>query len=167
MSYQVERDWTTQAGFRAVVTMGDMGYRCGYVGLPKGHPLYGMEYSEPSPALTVPSDDEPVGKRGAITLLCATPEHMTSPEMVFDVHGSLTFSGNGCGQYPVPSDLWWFGYDCGHAGDGRSLAYLQEMRERYPDGPIMWIDDGEFRSLEYCIEECESLAQQIAEKVRS
>lgn len=167
MSYQVERDWTTQAGFRAVVTMSDMGHRCGYVGLPKEHPLYGAEYSDPSPALTAPSNDEPVGKRGVITLLCVTPERMTSPELVFDVHGSLTFSGNGHGRYPVLSDLWWFGYDCGHAGDGKSPEYLQEMCERYPGSPIMWKDDGEFRSLEYCMNECESLARQIAEKVRT
>lgn len=95
------------------------------------------------------------------------PERMASPEFVFDVHGSLTFSGDGRGQYPVPSDLWWFGYDCGHAGDGKAPEYLQEMRERYPDSPIMWTDDGEFRSVEYCMDECESLARQIAEKVRS
>lgn len=165
MSYRVEKDWTTKAGFRAVVTMSDMGHHCGYVGLPKGHPLYGVEYNDPSPVLTMPPDDEPVGKRSAITLLCAIPERMTSPEVVFDVHGSLTFSGGG--QYPVLSDLWWFGYDCGHAGDLPSPEYLQELRERYPGSPVKREGTGEFRSLEYCIDECESLARQIKEKVQS
>lgn len=81
MSYQVERDWTTQAGFRAVVTMGDMGHRCGYVGLPKEHPLYGTQYGDPSPALTAPSNDEPVGKRGVITLLCVTRSGWPPPSL--------------------------------------------------------------------------------------
>ena len=169
MSYQVEKDWTTQAGFRAVVTMGSMGHRCGYVGVSKDHPLYGAGYDDPCAALTAPPEDEPVGGRSILTLVCATPERMTSPAMVFDVHGSLTYAGDGDGEYPVESDLWWLGYDCGHAGDGKSPEYLAEMCTRYPDSPIMWQNDfdDEFRSLEYCVNECESLARQIAEKVRS
>lgn len=160
---QVEKDWTTESGFRAVVIMTEMGHRCGYVGVPADHPLFGAVYSEPHPAITAPPDDEPVGKRGIITLLCATPERMNSPDMAFDVHGSLTYSG-GNGGYPVKSDLWWFGYDCAHSGDGRSPEYMEQQRERYPNSPIMWHDDGEFRSLEYCIGECERLARQIKQR---
>ncbi len=165
MTFTIEKDWTTQAGFRAVVTMSDMGHRCGYVGVAPGHPLHGVEYGHTCAAIQAPDDDAPVGKRGVISLLCATPERMTSPELAFDVHGSLTYSG-GNGKYPVESDLWWFGYDCAHSGDGRSPEYLEAQRERYPDSPIMWHDDGEFRSLEYCVAECESLARQIVERVK-
>lgn len=165
MRFQVEKDWTTQAGFRAVVIMGDMGSRCGYVGVPKGHPLFGASYSEPHPALAAPPDDEPVGKRGIMSLICSTPETMNSPDMVFDVHGSLTYAGSGDGNYPVKSNLWWFGYDCAHAGDGRSPEYMEMQREHYPNSPIMWHNDGMFRSLDYCVSECESLARQIVERV--
>lgn len=28
------------------VTVNDLGYRCGYVGVPKGDPLYGMQYDD-------------------------------------------------------------------------------------------------------------------------
>lgn len=161
MAFEVEKDWITQSGLRAVVIMSEMGHRCGYVGVAQEHPLYGAHYGDSHPAIAAPEDDEPVGKRGIITLLCATPERMTSPELAFDVHGSITYSGNGDGKYPTESDLWWFGYDCAHAGDGRSPEFLEQQRERYPDSPIMWHDDGEFRSLEYCIGECERLAQQI------
>lgn len=167
MGFEVEKDWVTQAGFRAVVIMGTMGSRCGYVGVPKGHPLYGARYSEPHPALVAPTGDEPIGKRGVMTLFCATPGAMNSPDMVFDVHGSLTYTGNGDGKYPVQSELWWLGYDCAHAGDGKSPEYIEEQQKRYPDRPFMWHNDGVFRSLEYCIIECESLARQISDKVKS
>ena len=43
MAFEVEKDWTTAAGLRAVVIMGDMGSRCGYVGVPVGHPLHGTQ----------------------------------------------------------------------------------------------------------------------------
>lgn len=164
MKFEVEKDWVTKSGLRAVVTMSGFGHRCGYVGVPNKHSLYGAHYDNSHPAIVAPDEDEPVGKRGIITLLCANPERMTSPELAFDVHGSITYSGNGDGKHPVESDLWWFGYDCAHNGDGRSPVFLEQQRELYPDNPIMWHDDGVFRSLEYCIYECESLARQIVER---
>jgi len=33
----------------------------------------------------------------------------TSPEIIFEVHGSLTFSG--C-HSDLDSKFWWFGFDC-------------------------------------------------------
>lgn len=132
--YTVEKDWVTEAGLRAVVIMGTMGFRCGYVGVPAGHPLHGVDYDNARP-----NDGD-----------------------WFDVHGGLTYA-NGNAHYPVASDLWWFGYDCGHSGDGHSPEYLEQQRTRYPHQPFMW-DDGTdvFRTLEYCASECESLAAQLA-----
>ena len=163
--YTVVRDWTTKAGFRAVITMGIMGFHCGYVGLPAGHPLYGCEYGEPCDALAFPVG-ETVGKRGIIPLLCADGE--ARPDVVFDVHGSLTYSGSS-ETYPVPHDgLWWFGYDCGHSGDGRSDAYIAGMKAAFPNKPFMWFEgDGVFRDLDYCVAECESLAQQMADRIKA
>ena len=166
----VEKDWTTSAGFRAVVLMTSMGHRCGYVGLPAGHPLHGIDYSDPCPALKPPADDELVGKRSPLALICAAGDasRMQSPEMVFNVHGGITYAG-GKEAYPAPSDgLWWFGYDCAHAGDGKSPEYLAEQRRKYPDEPFMWSDyeGDEYRDLDYCVAECESLASQIAAAVQ-
>lgn len=166
MTYKIEKDWVTEAGFRAVVIMGDLGFRCGYVGLPQGHKLHGVSYSQETEYLVKIPNTESVGKRGIMTLFLAgvgdgIPQ---SPEMVFDVHGSLTYSAEYT-DYPVKSDgLWWFGFDCGHAGDGRSAEYLQEQKEKYPTMPFMWGEEDVCRSLEYCIEECESLARQVVQK---
>lgn len=149
---EVEKDWTTASGLRAVVLMTDLGHRCGYVGVPAGHSLHGVGYSQNTEALPRPSDDTEIGKRGVMSLLYAK-DRMQSPEIVFDVHGSLTYAG-GSEDYPVPSDgLWWFGYDCGHAGDApapgsRMTAYAGDVH----------------RTLDYCERECESLAQQIVSK---
>jgi hypothetical protein len=157
MSYEVEKDWTTQAGLRAVVIMVDMGHRCGYVGITKEHPLHGVSYNERTPVLQPLSGETEIGKRGVMTAFIAAGrglENTNSPEMVFDVHGSLTFSGTGKGEYPVKSDLWWFGYDCGHAGDAPAPG--SRMAE-YRSG---WNEV--HRTLEYCISECESLAKQLA-----
>ena len=43
--YVVEQEFE-HAGYKCVVTFNVMGHRCGYVGIPKSHPLYGKEYSD-------------------------------------------------------------------------------------------------------------------------
>lgn len=165
MSVSVEKDWTTAAGFRAVVRMGSMGFRCGYVAVPKGHPLHGVEYGAQCEALKS-VEDEAIGKRGIIpAILAASTGAFQSPDVVFDVHGGITYSGEDAG-YPVPHDgLWWFGYDCGHCDDAPSDEYLAEMRAKFPNQSFMWSRDGVHRSLSYCEAECESLARQIVERV--
>ena len=153
--YTIEKDWTTVAGFRAVVLMGSLGHRCGYVGVPPGHPLHGIEYSSPCAALQEVSDEEGIGQRGIIPLVIAAcnPDRMLAPDVVFDVHGGITYSGEG--DYPVPSDLWWFGFDCAHHGDAPDLG-----SRRYGDC------GGVHRSLEYCEQQCESLAEQLIMRLR-
>lgn len=162
MSYTVEKDWTTHAGFRAVVIMASMGHRCGYVGVPKGHPLHGASYSDPHPALDFPAD-ETIGKRGVIPLLCGNGR--ASPDVVFDVHGGITYAG-GNDKYPVDSDLWWFGYDCSHAGDAPSPSAVADCVKRM--GEMFYPSPDEVhRSLGYCASECESLAAQLVSRVRT
>lgn len=43
--YIVEQEFE-HVGYKCVVTFNVMGHRCGYVGIPKSHPLYGKEYSD-------------------------------------------------------------------------------------------------------------------------
>jgi hypothetical protein len=88
----VEKDWVTASGLRAMVLMHDaLGHRCGYVGIPDSHPLHGVSYLHKHASLGM------------------------KPEEKFDVHGGLTFSGTlKSGNDPR---LWWYGFDCAHAGD--------------------------------------------------
>lgn len=41
-----EKDWTTDAGLRAVVVIHPAGHRCGYVGVPRGNPSHGKGYED-------------------------------------------------------------------------------------------------------------------------
>lgn len=160
MNFQVEKDWVTESGLRAVVVMTTSGHRCGYVGLPESHPLHGVPYSAQTPNLK-PNMERTIEKMSPILVFAAalrgSDEELNTPEYVFEVHGGLTYSGKG--DYPVESDLWWFGYDCAHHGDRPEPGY--EMSKYYSPS------DGEVRTLDYCVGECESLAGQISKVVLS
>jgi len=156
--YLVEKDWFYR-DLRCVVIMTPAGHKCGYVGLSKTHFLYGVEYDEEIKISEEAKENlkkSDIGKRGILSIFRFDGETIT-PEIFFNVHGGITYAA-GSGDYPVESNLWWFGYDCAHAGDAKDLTVLSEERKefelKYPLG-------GELRTLEYCISECESLADQL------
>jgi hypothetical protein len=132
MSYIVEKDWTTEAGFRATIIIHPAGHRCGYVGVPQQNPSYGKGYDS----------------------------------IDADVHGGLTFAG-GDKTYPVENEgLWWLGYDCAHLGDARDPELMSgEYKKIYDKGLLreMSFQGDTVKTLEYCINECESLAKQLVE----
>jgi hypothetical protein len=149
MSFLTERDWVTKAGLRAVCLLVNNGsHRCGYVEVPEGHPLDGVDDSTAHPSLVFAGDEE-IGKRGLIPLIrhAVSENHdAVSPGAFFNVHGGITFSGRSDenNEYPARGGRWWFGFDCAHLND--RTAYR----------PC-----GVFRSQEYVEAECESLASQL------
>ena len=132
MKTNVEADWVTGAGLRAVVVIHPAGHRCGYVGVPQGNPSHGKGYDD----------------------------------IDADVHGGLTYA-NGGKTYPVENDgLWWFGYDCAHLGDTRDPELMSgEYKKMYDKGMLrdMSFEGDTVKTLEYCVNECESLAKQLSE----
>jgi hypothetical protein len=83
---------------------------------------------------------------------------------VIDVHGSLTFSESSDEtNYPAPSTekVWWFGFDCGHSGDGKDFSIMddhtREMYERHLQG----FYDGPIRDTNYVAQHCSLLARQL------
>ncbi len=112
---------------------------CGYVRVPEGHPLHGLGYTDPAPGVSWDDiKDEEVGERSAISLLCATHKEAVTLDILFDVHGSLTFADKF-----KDDDGWWFGFDCNHFGDRPEIqgeAYTarecvqlaQQIADRYP-----------------------------------
>lgn len=138
--YIVEREFE-HAGYKCVVTFGVLGHRCGYVGIPKTHPLYGKGYDE------------------CQDICC---------------HGGLTYSGGGDkSKHPIESDLWWFGFDCAHYGDGKdlklaykkfleeraSIAYMMKSEQMFPEAS----ESDVLRTEEYVADECKRLAEQLKE----
>lgn len=161
MKHTIEKDWISDNGHRCVVIMTSMGHRCGYVGIDKNNLLFNTGYSEKIDITDKQKNKllaGPLGKRNPISLLCFDGENH-SPSLYFNVHGGITYA-NGVSDYPVESDLWWFGFDCAHVDDAKDLtvvdASIREIEERYPTGGII-------RSLEYCFKECENLSEQIKE----
>lgn len=135
--------WTTKAGLPASTHL-HMAHWNGYVQVPQGCVLHGLDHQKAIPEL-IPlcREDIPVGKRGlilALTTQCNALPNTTirsSPDIAFDVHGGITYSG------PMPPErlhgTWCFGFDTNHWGDSPDTC-----------------------TEEYVKAECESLAEQIA-----
>ncbi|MFW8567018.1 hypothetical protein [Orrella sp. 11846] len=133
----IEKRWATDAGFDAVVVMTNKGHRCGYVALPDQHPLTGVKYDE-----------------AHSTLDGGTPSSL-------DVHGSITFS-NHCAYFSGAP--WAFGFDCAHLHDAPDpeiyARYLGKLIDviGIPNDPM-----ATHKTLDFCIAECEKLANQLKE----
>lgn len=82
------------AGLNCVIHRGGSGALCGYVGIPKSHPMHGKDYDA---------------------------VHSEMPDL--EVHGGLTYANECQGAVcHVPKEvedesLWWLGFDCAHSGD--------------------------------------------------
>ena len=145
--FTVEKHWTTKSGLEAVIIMTSIGHRCGYVGVGKESPLNGIRYSDQIDLISQEqADSQSIGLKSPVLLFTATcgsddtNKIRRSLDIVIDVHGGLTYSGNGDGEYPIASNLWWFGFDTAHYGDNPELGG---------------------QPLEYCIDQCESMAVQL------
>ena len=169
--YVVERQFK-HMGYECVVTFGVSGHRCGYVGIPKTHSLYGKHCSH---YLEIKNKDL-VNREisGIFPLLCACfdEDERIKIEAYFQCHGGITFAGGGKNSsYPIESDLWWFGFDCGHCDDGKELELAYERFPNYRKRLSMQIEieskfhiDGLIvRTEEYVAEECKKLAEQLKE----
>ena len=113
---------------------------CGYVEVQKDHPLFQVPYGEHSPALAAAWEarkDRLVGDMNpATTLLVAgSGGSKATPEFVFEVHGSLTYSGDLFGD-----GRWWFGFDTNHRDDGpgeQNIPYVTEQCERLAEQLVL------------------------------
>ena len=122
------------AGFDCLIVRGPSGALCGYVGVPPTHPGYGKHYDD-----TEVFEDYP------------------------DVHGGLTFaddcaetddeSQHICHTDGLCEDVWWFGFDCAHAGD---ISPKYHKRFEHLNCP-----DDIYRNFGYVKHQTEHLAEQL------
>jgi hypothetical protein len=152
--WQVEPDrvdWVHE-GLACLALRGPMGSWCGYVGVPRAHPLHGCHYAEDARVSAL------------------------------EVHGGITYSAECTDDIchvpapGMPDDVWWLGFDCGHAFDfspGRAARErsLIEPGLLDPDGQIAklarLVTEGhypheEYRELDYVRTEVNHLADQLA-----
>lgn len=134
--FVVEREFE-HCGLKCVVVLQDLGHRCGYVGVGKNHPLYGVFY-----------DNEEVYNlyvHGGITYAS-------------DGEGQYPVESEG---------VWWFGFDCAHWEDRcdhkASLKHFPHLREMIMIR--MEVDQrhkfGTVRTIKYVKEQCKILAEQL------
>jgi hypothetical protein len=126
-----------------LIVRNGLGALCGYVGIHRGHPWFAKGYS--------------TCIEGCGPNRCENSAHAT-PESLIKVHGGLTYSDFSSGEIchtalPGETKVWWFGFDCAHAGDYvPGLALI-------PSVPV----GGIYRSIG-CVEgEVTHLAEQLAE----
>ena len=166
-----KKQWQEETtGLPCLIVRNHMGALCGYVGVPKDHPLYEAAYDSPHEStrlLWEKVQHEPIGKRGIIPFMLAVfTEGIPRLDCIFNVHGGLTYS-NHCQPNPGVTEeehearavchttegddsIWWFGFDCGHAGD------------KVPKMSICFNDDI-YRDFDYVTAEVTSLAKQLKE----
>lgn len=118
-------------GLACMVRRGPLGQWCGYVGVPPEHPWFGKDYSD-------------------------------ALDLDVDVHGGLTYAAMCDGDEetgichvvdPGEPELWWLGFDCGHAFD----ITPGMISDTFPPMP-----GTVYRDLEYVKAETLRLALQIA-----
>lgn len=169
--YIVEHDFE-HCGYKCIVIFNSNGFRCGYVGIPKSHPLYGKDYQDYLDIKKADVGDREVSGIFPLLSACLDDDERIRIEAYFQCHGGITYSDGGKNsKYPIESDLWWFGFDCGHAGDKNDLEYAlkmfpgraEEYRYRIAFESEFYIDGNIIRTEEYVASECKKLAEQLKE----
>jgi hypothetical protein len=146
-----KKQWIDEAtGLPCLIVRGPSGALCGYVGVPKSHPFYGLDYSAKQHENGTCEDGE---------------DYCFHYRINVDVHGGLTFADKcqpgenerGICHIVEPGeddDAWWLGFDCAHSGD---LCPAHSFRSGFGGY-------GEYyRDLPYVTCEVQSLAKQLAE----
>ena len=169
--YIVEQEFE-YAGYKCVVTFNVMGHRCGYVGIPKNHPLYGKEYSDYLEIKKADVGDRKISGIFPLLSACLDEDERIRIDAYFSCHGGITFADGGeNSNYPIESDLWGFGFDCAHCDDAKDLRLAYERFPNYRKSLFIQketeskfhIDGLIIRTEEYVAKECKKLAEQLKE----
>jgi hypothetical protein len=164
------------------------GSLCGYVGVPDSHPWWGKDahtcVATPQCPEPPPPDFEqwakdgmpvpPEGSRWRASMQEPTWSCGHTIGSMVSVHGGITWASTAYFQTKSAyMDHWWFGFDCGHAGDVSPMmkATLKQLHAlQDPAGKLAEYEasleelrDWEtYRDLPYVRHEVERLAEQIA-----
>lgn len=124
-------------GLPCLAVRNKLGNWCGYVGVPPGHPLHGIGYND--------ERTWPLECHGGLTF-------SDSCQHTPDNHGIYHIPGDN-----EPDDVWWFGFDCAHAGDliPSMPVYFEALHKKASRGDV-------YRTLDYVKNQCRSLARQLS-----
>jgi hypothetical protein len=80
-------------------------------------------------------------------------------EANLDVHGGVTYAG-------ARDGLWWFGYDCAHLGDAADPDLMSDEYKNVLWSRVLTIGGETIKTLDFCVNECESMATQLGGAVK-
>lgn len=131
-----------ETGLPCIIRRGPMGSWCGYVGVPKAHPLFGEDYF-----------DLDIDVHGGLTYAA----------MCGDDHCRGV-----C--HEADDEAWWFGFDCAHAGDLipklEATMRMIDKERPLPKGWQQWKYEypDTYKDMFYVMSETKDLADQLAAK---
>jgi len=126
------------SGFPCDIRRNHFGSFCGYAGVPKEHILYGVDYG---------SENRAIKRVANSNFQLAT---IYSPELIFNVHGGITFSGH----LHENKEYWYFGFDCAHYLD--LAPYMLQFTQ-------MTMGKEVYRDINYVKSQTQELADQLKE----
>lgn len=135
-SYVVEKEFKYK-GLKCVVLLLATGYRCGYVGVPKGHPLYNVDY------MNCQSD---FACHGGLTYSGG------GANSSYPISSDLWWFGFDCTHWGDADD--WNSTFKAFSEQSERVAEYKAIRSLCPLG-------GKIRTTEYVENECKSLAEQL------
>lgn len=145
-------EWIDEdSGLNCKMLRGPGGHWCGYVGVPKGHPAFGMSY-DPIEYETIPEPVEFWRRHVTKRVEYAVRE--------LEAHGGLTYAAT------ENDGLHWFGFDCAHSDD-LCPAYESTWASLKKHGLSLrgmrlTFDEAVYRDLKFVKNECRELAAQLA-----
>jgi hypothetical protein len=107
-----KKQWRDAAtGLPCLIVRARPGALCGYVGVSRDHPFYGLDYDNEVIAVEV---------HGGLTFASKCQEHGREGDTI-------------CHKVEPgeDDDVWWLGFDCSHPGD---LCPSHDLLHRYPRG---------------------------------
>jgi hypothetical protein len=163
--------WTDPpSGFRCAIARNFSGALCGYCAVPRGHPLYGVDYAARVLPPRGAMNRHVEGTRLAvmdlfIDAIDPKDDGRFPLSVALDVHCGLTYAGKGRilegMRHP---GWWWFGFDCGHAEDyaPAMMADMAAAGLRRGEFKLLWRPEN-YRTFEYVSHEVINLARQLEE----
>jgi hypothetical protein len=171
-----------ETGYTILIRRARSGALCGYVGVDESHPLHSLVYQDCTHIQSrVPTEEqinkhcefmegftesefgisfpkwperlkEQMRREYAARLICPTGEDYCEHQIqaMFTAHGGITFSGEW-----DDDGKWYIGFDCSHSND--YLPAYVAMTE----GMAELMKNNVYRDLDYVLEECINLANQI------
>ena len=164
-----EKSWIS-IEYPCVIVMTSGGFRCGYVGVPENHPLYGVNYNETTHKLAgyiervfnvrEVSLNELMDSLGPMVIFSASLSgDFYKPEVTVKTHKGLTYSNSYC-PGTVFENHWWFGFDCNHFDDKPDMSKISKVRDMVLMS-LVENEHGVHRTLEYCFNICVGMADQF------